>query len=154
MLQIRPASLDHPDVTALIEQVQEFYTERYGEPDVTPIAPGEFAAPEGHFLLGTVDGTAVACGGWRAHPAPSGDAELKRMFVAPAVRGKGFARALLAELERTAQHAGRTRMVLETGVHQPEAIALYTTSGYREIAKFGYYKEQPTSRCYAKELTS
>ena len=59
-----------------------------------------------------------------------GDAEIKRMYVIAAHRGRGIARAVLAELERTAAAAGRRPMVLETGDRQPEAVALYTSSGY------------------------
>ena len=84
-------------------------------------------------------GDPVACGGWRvartagptAAPARDGDAEVKRMFVHAAHRGRGHARAVLAELERTAAAAGRRRAVLETGTRQPEAIALYTSAGLR-----------------------
>jgi GNAT superfamily N-acetyltransferase len=100
---------------------------------------------------------AVACGGWRAHDGDEpdfqdGDAEIKRMFVVAAERGRGLSRQILAEIERTAQAAGRGRLVLETGVMQPEAIGLYTSSGYAEIDKFGVYKCEPSSRCFAKVL--
>ncbi|MFD8497542.1 GNAT family N-acetyltransferase [Amycolatopsis sp. NPDC059657] len=91
----------------------------------------------------------IACGSWRVATA---DAELKRMFVTPSFRGKGFSRELLAELERTALAAGRTRAVLETGTLQPEAIALYRSSGYTEIPKFGIYRHTQESICLAKEL--
>ena len=43
-------------------------------------------------------------------------------------------------------------MVLETGTAQPEAIALYVSSGYEPAAKFGHYRFEPQSRCYAKGL--
>jgi ribosomal protein S18 acetylase RimI-like enzyme len=70
------------------------------------------------------------------------------------VRGHGFARVVLAELERTAAAAGRRRVVLETGDKQPEAIALYRSSGYTEIPKFGMYRHDALSVCFGKELTS
>ena len=66
-----------------------------------------------------------------------GDAEIKRMYVVASHRGRGIARAVLAELERAAAAAGRRRMVLETGDRQPEAVALYTSSGYRPVDRFG-----------------
>ncbi|NSC22207.1 GNAT family N-acetyltransferase [Streptomyces albus subsp. chlorinus] len=82
-----------------------------------------------------------------------GDAELKRMFVVPEARGRGLARRILAMLEDDARAAGRTRMVLETGVHQPEAIALYTSSGYVPAPeKFGLYRFHEESRCFVKPL--
>ena len=87
-----------------------------------------------------MDGTPAACGGWRAHGA---DAELKRMYVSPAFRGRGLARAVLEALERTAAEAGFARVILETGQRQPEAIALYRSSGYEPVPSFGFYAEAP-----------
>jgi ribosomal protein S18 acetylase RimI-like enzyme len=63
-----------------------------------------------------------------------------------------LARRILAGLEKDAAAEGRTRMVLETGMAQPEAIALYTSCGYAPIAKFGYYRDYPDSVCLGKSL--
>lgn len=152
------AAYDDPDAVKLIEAVQQEYVVRYGDVDATPVEVAEFVAPRGIFLVGYLDDVPVACGAWRAHdgPAPEfrpGDVELKRMYVVPSARGKGFARAMLAELERTAAAAGRVRAVLETGTEQPEAIALYESSAYHVIDNFGVYKNEPESRCFAKMLT-
>ncbi|MDN5931515.1 MAG: GNAT family N-acetyltransferase [Pseudonocardia sp.] len=158
MLDLRPARFDHPDSLRLIAQVQQVYRERYGDEDSTPVDPSEFAAPLGFFLVGYADGEAVACGGWRVRTGGEdpeihdGDAELKRMFVTAAHRGRGYARAVLAELERTAAAAGRLRLILETGTLQPEAMALYTSEGYAPIRNFGTYRCEPHSRCFAKAL--
>jgi ribosomal protein S18 acetylase RimI-like enzyme len=59
---------------------------------------------------------------------------------------------VLAELERTAAAAGLTRIVLETGIRQPEAVALYTSAGYTPMPAFGHYADSPTSRYFAKAL--
>lgn len=155
-MELWTLALDHPDVQRLIDEVQQEYVHRYGGKDATPVDVSEFAAPRGTFMVGYLDGVAVACGGWRAHePGPefaAGDAELKRMYVIPAQRGRGLSRVLLAELERRAIAAGRRRLVLETGTRQPEAIGLYISSGYTEIPRFGLYRCHPRSRCFAKEL--
>jgi GNAT superfamily N-acetyltransferase len=79
-------------------------------------------------------------------------AEVKRMYVVPAARARGLARQVLAHLERTAAEAGAEAMILETGLAQPEAIALYESSGYTRIPSFGYYKDEPLNRCFAKAL--
>lgn len=141
---------DDADAVKLIGAVQQEYVVRYGDMDATPVDPAEFAPPLGLFVVGYQDGVPVACGGWRVRGAD--EAELKRMYVVDGVRGKGFARAVLAELERTAFAAGRRRLVLETGLKQPEAIALYRSSGYTEIPKFGIYRDDPLSVCLGKEL--
>ncbi|WP_223199333.1 GNAT family N-acetyltransferase [Solihabitans fulvus] len=156
-MELRTTAYDHPDAAKLIAEVQQEYVRRYGDQDVTPVDPAEFASPNGLFLVGYLDDEPVCCGGWRAHDGPLpdfqvGDAEWKRMYVVPAARGRGLARAVLAELERTALAAGRRRAVLETGTEQPEALALYASSGYARIPSFGHYKDHPESRCFAKLL--
>lgn len=156
-MEVRVVGYGHPDAVRLIAEVQQEYVRRYGGVDRTPVDPGEFEPPRGLFLVGYLDAEPVLCGGWRAQDSHDpefldGDAEIKRMYVTPAVRGRGYAKALLAELERTALAAGRRRMVLETGLAQPEAIALYLSCGYTPTAKFGIYRESETSRCYAKSL--
>ena len=152
---------DHPDAIRLIAELQAVYVARYGGEDATPLDPAEFAAPGGYFVIGYVDGVAAACGGWRARDTEphdpelrDGDAEIKRMYVIATYRGRGIARAVLAELERAAAAAGRRRMVLETGDRQPEAVALYTSEGYRPVAWFGKYRDEPACRCFGKDIVN
>ena len=121
---------------------------RYGGGDATPVDPAEFSAPNGAFLVAYVDGVPLACGGWRVN---GGDAEIKRMYVVPAGRGRGVARRILAELEASARAAGITRVILETGTKQPEAITLYTSSGYTRIPGYGIYAGESDCRCFAKD---
>lgn len=158
-LELRVSGIDHPDVTPLMRQLQAFYGEVYGDGDVTPVVPADFRAPSGLFLVGYEDGVPVATGAWRAVDADpadparrDGDAELKRMYVEPAARGRGHARTVLVALERAAAAAGRRRMILETGDPQSAAIALYESSGYRRTSRFGVYRNDPRSRCFAKPL--
>lgn len=157
-MEIVPVRYDHPDAVKLNDIVQEEYAERYGESDVTPLAPEMFDPPSGLYLLAyDEDGRPLATGGWRAQRRSEdgysdGDAEIKRMFVLREARGRGLARRILAALEDSAREAGRTRMVLETGTEQPEAIALYLSCGYQPVTKFGYYRFHDSSRCYGKPL--
>ncbi|MBB5955464.1 GNAT superfamily N-acetyltransferase [Saccharothrix tamanrassetensis] len=156
-MEICTRAYDHPDSAKLIAELQQVFVVRYGEQDATPVDPAQFAAPLGHFVVGYLDGVPVACGGWRAHDVADGsirvgDAEIKRMYTADSLRGKGLARVVLAGLETAARVAGRRRMVLETGLRQPEAIGLYESSGYRRIDNFGVYRHHPESLCYAKDL--
>ncbi|MEV0412690.1 GNAT family N-acetyltransferase [Streptomyces sp. NPDC050448] len=158
-IQLRAVSYDHPDAVKLNDQVQLEYRERYqGEGDVTPLDPAMFTPPNGLYLLAyDASGTPMASGGWRSQDEndegySDGDAELKRMYVVPEARGLGLARRILAELESDARTAGRTRMALETGDQQPEAIALYLSSGYTLSEKFGHYRFHEASRCMTKPL--
>lgn len=158
VVEIRKTRYDDPDSVKLNDLVQLEYVQRYGDGDLTHMDAAHFEPPQGVYLLVyDDDGSAVASGGWRAQDASpegfgDGDAEIKRMFVVPQARGRGLARAVLAELEASAAAAGRTRMVLETGLKQPEAIALYESCGYLPVAKFGYYRHDELSICLAKPL--
>ncbi|WP_107091759.1 GNAT family N-acetyltransferase [Streptomyces sp. MMG1533] len=158
-MNIRRVPFDHPDAVKLNDQVQAEYHLRYGDGgDATTLDPSDFDPPNGVYLIAYDENdTPVATGGWRARDTNEegnvdGDAELKRMYVIDAMRGRGLARRMLAALEEDARTAGRRRMVLETGTEQPEAIALYTSSGFEPCAKFGYYRHYESSRCFAKRL--
>lgn len=158
-MNIRHVSYDHPDAVKLNDEVQAEYHVRYGDGgDATPMDPADFRPPNGVYLLAYDENdTPVASGGWRVQNTNGegnrdGDAELKRMYVAEGMRGRGLARRILAALEEDARAAGRLRMVLETGTQQPEAVALYTSSGYEPCEKFGYYRFHDSSLCYAKPL--
>jgi len=160
-LEIVRVGYGHPDAMALIEEVQAEYVVRYGGPDRTPLDPLMFEPPTGSFFVGhlTSDAVArpVASGAWRAHDDVEAlgsrrTAEVKRMYVVPALRGRGLARRMLAHLEQDAARAGHEVMILETGTAQPEAIALYESSGYTPIPSFGYYRDAPLNRCFAKPL--
>jgi GNAT superfamily N-acetyltransferase len=130
---------------------------RYGGEEFEPPLPAElFEPPAGVFVVAwlEVDGgdeVPVGCAGIRR--IADGRGELKRMFVAEDARGRGVARALLGRLEDEASELGYGELWLETGTEQPEAIALYESSGYEPIANYGAYADDPRSRCYAKRLT-
>ncbi|TNM36410.1 GNAT family N-acetyltransferase [Nocardioides albidus] len=156
-LDLRAVGYLHPDAVALVARVQQEYVARYGTPDETPVDPAVFDPPAGLFVVGyDAAGEPVATGAWRrsAVRALGGTSavEVKRMYVVPEQRGRGFARAVLAELERSAAAAGHDLVVLETGLRQPEAIELYRSAGYQEIPGFGFYRDAPLSRCFGRLL--
>jgi GNAT superfamily N-acetyltransferase len=147
-----------PGTQELVRQVQEEYVRRYGQPDGTPLEDGVFEPPSGAFFLAYgEDDEPVAMGGWRmrsdVHPwGRRRPAEVKRMYVAPAARRRGYARVVLSHLEDTARAGGADVMVLETGTAQPEAIALYVAQGYQPVESFGHYAGAPQQRCFGKPL--
>lgn len=138
-------------MSALTDDVQAHYRDLYGGPgDIAPMEVSDFEPPTGHFVVGYLDGIAVAMGGWRrlgdrpGLPSPNA-AEIKRMYVAPAARRRGLSRVVLTELETTARAAGIDWLVLETGLPQTSGLALYRSSGYKEIdgAPYGHYLGEP-----------
>ena len=156
-LRIERVGFAHPHAMRLIEEVQGEYVARYGGRDETPLDPLMFDPPVGSFFVGYADGEPVASGAWRRRDdveafGTTNAAEIKRMYVSPKARGRGYARAILARLEQTAREAGAEVMILETGIEQPEAIALYTSSGYTRIQNFGHYAWSPKNRCFGKRL--
>jgi GNAT superfamily N-acetyltransferase len=141
---------EHPDVAALEQQAQQFYTQIYGGPDDTPSTTADFSPPHGAFFVGYLNGEAVAMGGWRFRTpgvprVARRPAEIRRMFVRESVRGRGFARLVLAALEASAAAAGADWLLLETGQPQVAAIGLYRSSGYVDVERFGYYAGSETA---------
>jgi ribosomal protein S18 acetylase RimI-like enzyme len=148
LIESRPYA--DPVAAKLIAELQAEYVTRYGGPDETPIEPGEFDPPDGLFLVGSLSGDAVAVGGWRR--VGDGVAEIKRMYVAERARRRGLSRRMLTELESTLTAAGYQRVVLMTAMAQPEAIALYESTGYQVAEPYGIYACEPDARFYAKPL--
>jgi GNAT superfamily N-acetyltransferase len=156
-LRIERLPITHSDAELLIEAVQAEYVARYGGRDESPVDPAEFEDPLGQFFVGYLGGAPVATGAWRRSSVRAlgaeVTAEVKRMYVVPAAQRRGLARRMLAHLEATAAEAGIEALVLETGMKQPEAIALYTSSGYEPVPGFGYYSGSDLSRCFGRRLT-
>ncbi|HET6816359.1 MAG TPA: GNAT family N-acetyltransferase [Mycobacteriales bacterium] len=150
-LDIREEPYDGPSAQLLTAEVQQEYVSRYGSPDDAPIDPAQFAPPGGCFVVGYLDVEPVAMGGFRS--LEEGVVEIKRMFVVPAHRGRGFSRLVLGRLEGLAEAMGAHRVVLETGMKQPEAMALYASAGYDRIEGFGHYRDSPLSASYGKSLS-
>ena len=109
------------------------------------------ARSEVTFLVARVAERAVGFGAVVRHDAEFG--EIKRMYVDPATRGRKLGRLLLNALEDCARADKLPCLRLETGVRQPEAIALYRSAGYREIQPFGNYKSDPLSIFLEKQLS-
>ena len=144
--RLRQVPYEHPDVASLELAAQQFYIQIYGSPDVTPFMTVDFSTPHGAFFVGYLDDAPVAMGGWRFRTpgvprVAQRPAEIRRMFVQQRVRGRGFARIVLAALEAGAAAAGADWMLLETGSPQVAAVNLYRSSGYIDVERFGYYAD-------------
>ncbi|GAA4713874.1 GNAT family N-acetyltransferase [Phytohabitans rumicis] len=101
------------------------------DPELATLIAAQQPEPEDvQYLVGVVDGRAIACGGLRALDAQTG--EITRVYVRPAFRGRGIARQLLAALEEMALGAGHTVLRMEMGADQSAAVALSRSAGYVE----------------------
>lgn len=103
-----------------------------------------------HAVVIYDNGQAVGCGAIKEYE--ENVMEVKRMFVLPEKRGKGFASIVLKELENWAAELGYPTCILETGIKQPEAIRLYEKNNYKRIPNYGQYAEVESSVCFQKNV--
>jgi ribosomal protein S18 acetylase RimI-like enzyme len=153
MSDIRHVSADHPAAAPLLAGLRQEYFTLYGaavEPELDRYAAMEFHPPQGAFLILEADGVTLAGGALRK--LADGIGEIKRMWTAPAQRGRGYGRRVLAALEDAAVHRGYRSLRLETGDLQHAAIALYASAGYRETAPYGPRLGDPRLVCLGKAL--
>jgi putative acetyltransferase len=150
LIAIARESPRQDDVIALIRQSDALMQSLYPAESNHLVDVESLAALNVHFLVAREQGRALGCGAFVLGEA--GQAEMKRVFVDPTARGKGVARVLMEGLEREAAQLGVTLMQLETGIKQPEAIALYRKFGYAERGPFGNYQPDPLSLFMEKRL--
>lgn len=100
----------------------------------TSAEPDELREPAGAFLIAYLRGEPIGCGAVKH--GNRGPSDIKRMWVAESARGLGIGRRLLEELERRARDRGADSVRLDTNRALVEAIALYRSAGYREVAAF------------------
>jgi GNAT superfamily N-acetyltransferase len=151
VLTIRSVPLDDPVALRLWEEMWGEMGTRYGELRTgSRLEPGGVVAS----LVGYVGDEAVGCVAvrFKDYASIAAAAEIKRMYVLPGRRKSGFARVLMGAAEEVARRAGATRIILETGTEQPEAVSLYQAIGYLPIPPYGDYAHDPRSLCFAKEL--
>jgi putative acetyltransferase len=151
-LVFRREELGTPVVRALIGELDQELSGRYPEQganhfrlDAEEVSPGR-----GAFLVAYEDGHPVGCGAIRRRDAEV--AEIKRMYVRPAARGRRIGGAILAALETEARALAVSRLVLEAGPRQPEALALYARAGFTPISSFDEYAGSSLSACLGKRL--
>jgi len=137
-VHVAPCDPRHPNARVCLRAYFDELSRRFdsGFDPARSISAGdrELSPPAGLLLVAALHGEPVGCGALKFHDdAP---AEIKRMWVAPAVRGLGLGRRLLTELETHAASYGARVLRLETNRTLDEAIALYRSAGYREVAPF------------------
>ena len=140
MVEFRESAVDSGDGATLLVAYGAEIAAMYdgvdvNAPDMPKAGPDELGPPDGAFLIGYDDeGAAVCCGGLKR--LPDGACEIKRMYVVPAGRRRGLARALLHALEEAARARGYTVARMDTGPRHQHAIAFYEAEGYRPVANF------------------
>jgi len=156
MLNVDPEDLHSPVarglITHLVRELADRYPEDQGEEEAS-FNPADATGLRSVVVVAWFGSEPVGCGALRPLPGTADTAEIKRMFVLPASRGKGFGREILQDLEKHARTFGYARLVLETGIRQPEAIALYEKSGFTRIPNFAPYEDSVRSLCFEKIIS-
>ena len=153
-------SVHDPLARPLFDELVYEYSSRYEglinpgdiEDELRRYPAEAFAPPNGAFVLLLRDGQAIAGGALMRHSDP-GTTEFKRIWASRNHRRQGLARRVLAELEALAVRQGYTRVFLGTGPRQPEAIALYQTSGYTLLSGHDFGEDEPPGFLFEKQLS-
>lgn len=152
-LQVRPLDPHAAAAAPLLAQSDAYMASLYPAESNHMESPEGLAQPHVLFLGAWLDGTLAGCGAVkRMRDADGAYGEIKRVFVAPAFRGRGIARALMASLEAHLRDHGIALARLETGISQPEALRLYRSLGYAGRGPFGAYPPDRWSVFMEKRL--
>lgn len=139
-ITIERVTVPTDDVRSLISELEQVLGAEYPPEQRHGLSLDAIFQPHIQFFVAHGDGAAVGCGG----VALLGDlAEVKRMYVRPAARGRGVAEALLERIEAAVRAAGLVRLCLETGDRQLAAMRVYTRTGFVRCAAFGPYAAMP-----------
>jgi ribosomal protein S18 acetylase RimI-like enzyme len=150
MAEIEQERPDTPDAVALVDELEAHLASLYPAASRHGYAVEKLLREGVAFFVARADGQAAGCGGVQLYA--SRYAELKRMYVRPAFRGRGLGKAILTRLEEHAREQGVALLRLETGIHQKEAISLYEGAGFERIQPFEGYREDPLSVFYEKRI--
>lgn len=143
---------DSPDAVALIGELDDHLGALYAVQSRHGFSVEKLLRDGVKFFVARDGGRPAGCGGVLLVGREY--AEVKRMYVRPAFRGRRIGRLMLDHLVEHARQHGLTVIRLETGIHQREAIALYEARGFRKIPPFGPYRDDPVSLCYELQLSS
>ena len=142
-------------VVALVAALDRYLLDLYPADTCHLLDIGELEAPDVRFFVARKDGVPVGCAALRVDHSgdgPTGYGEVKRMYVDPAARGLRIGDRLLARLEEQARAEGLTALLLESGIHQHEALALYRKAGFADRGPYACYEDNGVSVFMEKPL--
>lgn len=151
-LEIAVEKPDRPDVIVLIEDLNTYLLSLYKPDQCHHLTIRELAGDNVTFFTARIDGELVGCGALRRIDERM--SEVKRMYVLPSLQGRGIGRRLLDAIEARALDQGTGTLVLETGVEQPDAVALYEKNGFTQRGAYLDYVEDGISIFMEKRIAS
>ena len=142
---------NQPEVAALLAAADERSASLHLSESKYGLGLAALLSAAVRFFVARQDGRAIGCCGYLLLSERA--AEVKRLFVDPAVRGRGVARLLVQAVEHAAAREGVQALFLETGVKSFEALQLYKRRGFIECERFGTYQSDPLSVFMMKRLS-
>ncbi|MFS2009986.1 GNAT family N-acetyltransferase [Azospirillum sp. CT11-132] len=137
-------------VIALVAALDRYLLDLYPADTCHLLDIDSLEAPDVRFFVARKDGVPVGCAALRVDP--TGYGEVKRMYVDPAARGHRIGDRLLTRLEEQARDEGLTALLLESGIHQHEALALYRKAGFADRGPYACYEDNGVSVFMEKPL--
>jgi len=145
--KIQKASADSPQVKSLSNELHKELEIIYGDGIIEDFFD-ENKQMLIFYLAYDERESAIACGALKHFDDST--AEIKRMYVKENYRRMGISKIILSRLEDYAKEFNYQRLVLETGLKQPEAMSLYNKFGYKPLKCYGRHTNDPDSRCFEK----
>lgn len=152
MAEVRQRAYDHPDAARLVQSLFEDQVRRYGFADPVAADPASYTPPLGLFLVAYIAGVPGACGGYRPCDLAAATVEIKKLYIVPELRGHGLGALILSRLEQDAAGRGARSAVLETGVRNYAALALFRRAGYRPTRRYAGGRDPVINRAFLREL--
>ncbi|MCA3287314.1 MAG: GNAT family N-acetyltransferase [Roseomonas sp.] len=152
MIKVAVENPHQEEIVALLRQSDAVAAALYPGAFRRAITPASLDAPEISLFVARIAGRAIGC--CALFDRGDGSAEIKRMIVDEAHRGSGAGAALLATLEAEATRRGIQRLLLEVGIRNEAAYALYCRVGFTPCAAFAPYEADPISRFLAKSVSA
>lgn len=149
-MEIKRVTSNHPDFRGLVRLLDAYLSKIDGD-EHDFYHQFNMIDELKHCVVVYENGVALGCGAIKRFDDHS--YEVKRMFVHPDARGKGFAQKTVLELENWARELGASRTLLETGKRMPDAVSLYQKVGYKTISNYGQYVGIENSICFEKKLS-
>jgi putative acetyltransferase len=139
-----------PSSVALIEELDRHLNGLYPVDSNHLMGIDSLRAPDVRFFAAQVEDQTVGCGAVKQFADYS---EVQRVYVSTRARGLGVAKRLIEALEKATRDAGLAVMRLETGIYQPDALALFDKMGFSRTTSFGdYAKDDPYSVFMERKL--
>jgi GNAT superfamily N-acetyltransferase len=151
-VEVVERAYDQADAVHLVASLFDEQVHRYGFADPVDADPAVYRPPLGLFLVAYIAGVPGACGGYRPYDPGAVTVEIKKLYTVPTWRGRGLGRLVLTLLEEDAARRGAHVAVLETGVRNHAALALFQRAGYSPTAQYVNGRDPNINRAFIKEI--